>query len=319
MLLQKGLQHMINLLLTGCFPYSSEQINEIIKLGFNVTYHADEKVLVDHPEKFEIVICNGLFLYNDINKFVNLKAIQVTSAGLDRLPLDYIKEKNIILNNARGIYSIPIAEYVIMNILNVLHKNESVYLNVKQKKWIKVRTCQELNEQNVLIVGCGSIGQEIAKRLKAFACNIIGIDTKLFKNDYFSDIKSINELNNYLPWASIVILCCPITEATKGLFDYNRLSLMKETSIIVNIARGELIVEKDLIKILKQRNDFYAILDVFEQEPLNSDNDLWSMDNVIISPHNSFVSTKNNVRMYQKIYDFLLNYYKKIAQMEKNY
>lgn len=302
---------MVNLLLTGCFAYSQQQIKKIEQLGFSVTYHADEKSLIEHPEIYDVVVCNGLFLYNDIHKFVNLKAIQVTSAGLDRLPLEYIKEKNIILNNARGIYSIPIAEYVVMNILNVLHKNELIYLNVKQKKWDKVRTCQELNEQNVLIIGCGSIGQEIAKRLKAFSCNIIGIDTKPFKNDYFSDIKSIDELNDCLPWASIVILCCPITESTRGLFNYDRFSLMNETSIIVNIARGELIVEKDLIKTLKQRKNFYAILDVFEQEPLSNDSLLWNMNNVLISPHNSFVSTKNNIRMYQKIYDFLLDYYKK--------
>lgn len=301
---------MSQLLLTGCFPYSQSQLKEISDLGYQVTYHTDEKSLVENPELYDVVVCNGLFLYNDINNFKNLKAIQVTSAGLDRLPLSYINDKGIKLDNARGVYSVPIAEFTVMNVLNVLHKNELISQNMKGKQWKKVRTCQELCDQNVLIVGCGNIGQEIAKRLHSFSCNIIGVDTNVFSNPYFTEIKSLNKLDELLPWASIVILSCPLNESTKRMFDWNRLSLMKDDSIIVNIARGELIVEEDLIEILKQRPEFFAILDVFEHEPLAIESPLWNLDNAVLSPHNSFVSIKNSKRMYDKILAFLANYLK---------
>lgn len=296
---------MKKLLLTGCFPFTQNQIDEICALGYEVTFHKDEREIVVNPELYDVVVCNGLFLYNDIAKFSNLKAIQVTSAGLDRLPLSYIDDHKIELNNARGVYSIPIAEFVIMNILNVLHENQAIIKNMKDRKWEKVRTCRELFNQNILIVGCGSIGQEIAKRLKAFSCNVIGINPQEVDNSYFDEIKSLDELENLLPWASIVILSCPLNETSKQMMNYRRILLMKDDAILVNIARGELIVEKDLINILKERPQFNAILDVFEEEPLPAESLLWDLPNAIISPHNSFVSIMNNGRMYERIVEFL--------------
>jgi lactate dehydrogenase-like 2-hydroxyacid dehydrogenase len=103
----------MKLLLTGAFKYSQEQLNTIHSLGCEVTFVQDERVPLNiDVSEFEAVVCNSIFLYNDITEFKNLKFIQLTSAGLDRVPLDYIKEKGIKLSSAKGVYSVPMAEWL---------------------------------------------------------------------------------------------------------------------------------------------------------------------------------------------------------------
>src|SRR5690554_6071574 len=110
----------MNILLTGAFNYSKEQFNDIESLGYKITFVQEEREELNiDVSKFEVVVCNSLFMYNDIKKFKNLKVIQLTSAGLDRVPLEYINQNNIKLFNASGVYSIPIAEWTVLKILEV--------------------------------------------------------------------------------------------------------------------------------------------------------------------------------------------------------
>lgn len=110
----------MNLLLTGAFNYSKNQIEKLENLGCDITFVEDERIKLDlDVSKFEAVVCNGLFLKNPIEEFKSLKFIQATSAGLDRMPLEYIYNNSIQLKNARGVYSIPMAEWCICKILDV--------------------------------------------------------------------------------------------------------------------------------------------------------------------------------------------------------
>lgn len=299
----------MKLLLTGAFNYTNEQIEYIKLLGHQIVFVQDEreKLNIDVRD-IEGVICNGLFLYNPIEQFESLKYIQLTSAGLDRVPLDYIKAHGINICNARGVYSIPMAEFALTGILQLIKQSRFFYENQKQTVWEKSRTLGELAGKTAVIVGAGSIGSELAKRLSAFDVNVIGVDITADDRAFFDKVKSFDELNEQLKSADIIILTLPLTDSTKGMFNKSKFDMMKNSAIFVNIARGQLIVESDLIYALENKKISGAVLDVFEQEPLDNNSPLWNMDNVILTPHNSFVGENNSKRMFKLIIENLENF-----------
>lgn len=295
----------MNVLLTGDFKYSEDNIKLLDSLGLKTYFQQQEKDITGNPEKYDAVVCNGLFLYNDIRKFENLKYIQLTSAGLDRVPLDYIKEHNITIKNARGVYSIPMAEWAVLKVLEIYKNSRTFYENQKAHSWIKDRSISELYGKTAAIVGCGSIGLETAKRFNAFGVNITGVDIVKPESEYIDEYINIADLDKALEKSDIVILTLPLTETTYHLFDKERFLHMKSGSILVNISRGQIVCEKDLTAALKNGTVSAAALDVFEEEPLDKASELWDMDNVTVTPHNSFVGGGNNERMFSVIYENL--------------
>ena len=269
----------MKLLLTGAFKYTDEQIEYLKSLGNDIVYVQDERKKINFDvSDIEGVVCNGLFLYNDIRHFKKLKYIQLTSAGFDRVPIDYINEHEIKIYNARGVYSIPMAEFALCGVLQLIKQSRLFYKNQNNHIWEKSRTLGELSGKTVLIVGAGNIGSEVAKRFSAFDASVIGVDITDDDRKYFDKVESI-----------------------RGMFDKSKFDLMKKSSIFVNIARGLLVVESDLINSLKSGDISGAVLDVFGEEPLNENSPLWDMDNVILTPHNSFVGENNNKRMFNVI------------------
>ena len=296
-------------LLTGAFGYTEEQIEYIKSLGYEVTFVQDERVPIEFDvSDIEAVVCNGLFLYTPIEKFKSLKFIQLTSAGLDRVPLDYIKEHNIKILNARGVYSAPMAEFALCGVLQLYKQSRFFYKNQKQHKWEKHRGLLELTDKNVLIVGAGSIGSEVAKRFRAFDANVIGVDLFPSDNPNFKEIHPIDELDNLIKTADIVVLTLPLTSDNEGFFNNEKFCLMKDSSVFVDIARGKLVNQNHLISALEQCKIAGAVLDVFGEEPLEDSSKLWDFDNVIITPHNSFVGENNNKRMFDIIISNLENF-----------
>lgn len=299
----------MKLLLTGAFKCTDEQIEYLKSLGHDIVFFGDEREKLDFDvSDIEGVICNGLFVYNDIEQFRSLKYIQLTSAGFDRVPMDYINQHGIEIHNARGVYSVPMAEFALTGILQLVKQSRFFYENQKQHIWEKSRTLGELAGKTAVIVGAGNIGSEVAKRLKAFDVTVVGIDITTDQRPYFDKIELFNNLDEQLKAADIIVLTLPLTDDTKGMFDKSKFDLMKNSCIFVNIARGQLVVENDLIDALNNKKISGAVLDVFETEPLEKTSPLWDMDNVIITPHNSFVG-QNNKRMFDVIISNLENYF----------
>lgn len=294
----------MKLLLTGAFKCTDEQIEYLESLGHEIVFFGDEREKLDFDvSDIEGVICNGLFVYNDIEQFHSLKYIQLTSAGFDRVPMDYINQHGIEIHNARGVYSVPMAEFVLTGILQLVKQSRFFYENQKQHIWEKSRTLGELAGKTAVIVGAGNIGAEVAKRLKAFDVTVVGIDITTDQRPYFDKIELLNNLDEQLKAADIVVLTLPLTDDTKGMFDKSKFDLMKNSCIFVNIARGQLVVENDLIDALNNKKISGAVLDVFETEPLEKTSPLWDMDNVIITPHNSFVGVGNTERLSKIIFE----------------
>ncbi len=296
----------MKLLLTGAFNYSDEQLSQIESLGYEIMFVQDERVpLQIDVSEIEAVVCNGLFLYNDISQFRSLKFIQVTSAGLDRVPLDYVKKNGIKLFNARGVYSIPMAEWVLLKILEIYKKSRHFYEAQRDHRWDKQRDLLELTGKTASIVGFGDVGTEIAKRLKAFGVHIIGVDIKEIQSDLIDEYCEVNDIEMALDNSDIVILTLPLTDQTRHLINKNRVVAMRDDAVLINVARGGLIDENALIQGLHKGKFLGVALDVFEEEPLLSGSALWNMERVIVTPHNSFVSDKVSDRLFKVIVDNL--------------
>ena len=299
----------MNLLVTGAFNCSSEQIKQLEDIGYNVIFQQDERGgLITDAKCIDAVICNGLFLYHSIEDFTSLKLIQLTSAGLDRVPLEKISERGIELFNARGVYSVPMAEFAVCGVLELYKKFNSFIENQRKHIWAKDRTVRELQGDTVCIVGCGSVGTECAKRFKSFGTTVIGADLVEPQSEYYDEYVPMDRLSETLAKADVVILTLPLTDKTHGMFDKDMFARFKSGAVLVNIARGAVVNEKDLISALESGKLGGAVLDVFENEPLEENSPLWDMENVIITPHNSFVSSKNNGRLFELIMDNLKKY-----------
>lgn len=287
-------------LLTGAFNYSEEQIEKLNSIGCETVFVQDERVKLDiDVDEIEAVVCNGLFLYNDISKFKNLKFIQLTSAGFDRAPMDYIKEHNITIKNARGVYSTPMAEWVVLKILEIYKNTRFFIKNQENKVWEKDRGLLELTGKVVTIVGCGSVGIEVAKRLKAFGCVVNGVGRTQVDSEYVDRFYNMACLDEALMESDVVVLSVALTEETRHLFDMGRFEVMKDQAVLVNVSRGAVVDEADLIEALSRGKFMGVALDVMENEPLGAECELWEFDRVLVTPHNSFVSDRVRDRLFE--------------------
>ena len=299
----------MRILLTGAFAYTKEQIEQIEGLGVKVVFLQQEAdMLPIKADEVDATICNGLFLHHNIEDFTNLKYIQLTSAGFDRVPLEEIKKRGIAINNARGVYSIPMAEWAMGRILE--HYKHFIGFNFSQQKkeWNKDREIKEINGTKSAIIGAGNIGQEVAKRLSAFGSYVTGYDVFLGERPYFNSIHQVNALSSEIGAYDIVVLTAPYTPETHHIISKEIIQNLKSNATFVNIARGGLVDTDALLVALKEHPDLYAALDVFETEPLSKDSPLWDLENVALSPHNSFVSDGNNKRMFDVIFNNLKEY-----------
>ena len=292
----------MKLLITGAWQNAKDHFAEIEKLGHEIVFLQWEKDEIPCSyEDIEGVICNGLFLHHPIERFKNLRYIQLTSAGFDRVPMEYVKSHNIEIHNARGVYSIPMAEFAVCGVLQ-LYKQSSFFMqNQKTHRWEKNRNITELFGKTVCIVGCGSVGTECAIRFKAFGCEIIGVDIAPKEDGYYSQMVEFDKLNDVLPNADVIVLTLPLTDETRFLINRERISQMRSSAILVNIARGAIVDTANLIEAMKKERLGGAVLDVFEEEPLTNTSLLWNLDRVIISPHCSFISDENKNRILQII------------------
>lgn len=294
----------VNLLVTGAWLQAKDYIRLIRECGHSVEFLQHE--VDDLPcssEWVQGIIGNGIFLNHPIECFPNLQYIQLTSAGFDRVPMKYVVEHDIVIKNARGVYSVPMSEFAVAGVLSLYKRQRFFSDNQKKCLWEKRRDLQELFGRTVSILGCGSVGTECAKRFRAFGCKVIGVDSSERKDKNYDFIHSMCAIKHVLSETDIAVVTLPLTADTRHLFNADLFSAMKEDSIIVNIARGAVIDTEALIDALQNKLKG-AVLDVFEDEPLG-DSPLWNMENVIITPHNSFVGDGNNERMSRVILENL--------------
>ncbi|MBZ4662904.1 MAG: D-isomer specific 2-hydroxyacid dehydrogenase [Caloramator sp.] len=291
------------------YDYGRDKMKRIEDLGYEVLIRDENKVVYEKNFKdVEVLVCYNPFSTLDISLMEKLKWIQLSSIGIDQIPKDIVSARRIIVTNNKGGYSIPMGEWIVLKILEMIKNSREFYEKQKQKIWKVDTSILELFNKTVGFIGTGTIAQEAAKRLKGFEVKLIGVNTNGRKLEYFDECYSLNEIKDVVKKCDFVVVSVPLTKETFYLIDKELIENMKDGVYIVNIARGSVINTDALIEAVKKGKIKKAALDVFEEEPLTVESPLWDMENIIITPHNSWVSEMRNERRYNIIYENMKRY-----------
>jgi len=238
--------------------------------------------------------------FDPVVKSKGFNWLQISSAGIDQPIYGKIMARGARVSTGAGTHAEPIAQTAIGALLMLSRGFMSWQPAQRAHKWDALRDARapkDLRGQTMVIVGVGSIGGYTAPIAKALGLKVIGVRRSPRRaDDVVDEIVHPSKLDELLPSTDWLMLCCPLSEETRGLIDARRLALMPKGSHLLNVARGPVVVEKDLIAALTGGHLGGAYLDVFETEPLPTESPLWDMPNVICTPHNSSTSDGNDRR-----------------------
>lgn len=285
---------------------NTKELNQI-KADFNALNHEfvsydtrpsnDEEILKKVVDSDAFILSNLPISENIIESCKNLKMISVAFAGVDHIPVDLCTQKNILVSNAAGYSNHAVAELTIGSAINLLRK-----IN-----WGNQQTRNGLNREGFLggelygktfgIIGLGQIGKEVAHLANAFGCKVLA-HNRSSKNVPNVEFCSLEYL---LKTSDVISLHVPLAKETKHLIRENEIHLMKETSILINTARGPIVDYKFLSKALNNKKIAGAAIDVYEKEPpLEKDHVLFDAPNTILLPHIGY-ATKEAIELRGKI------------------
>ena len=216
-----------------------------------------------------------------------LRWIHWTGAGVDAVLVPELVTSDVILTNSRGVFDRAMAEYVLGLILCFAKRFPETTRHQVQQLW-QHRLSELIIGRRVLVVGVGSIGREIARMLTCAGLHVEGVGRRArASDDDFLTVHAQKDLNAVLPEADYVVIVVPLTDETRGFFGAAQLGAMKPTARLINVARGAVLDESALVKALADGRIAGAALDVTAIEPLPADSPLWSISEVIVSPHMS--------------------------------
>ncbi|MGG3575353.1 D-2-hydroxyacid dehydrogenase [Bacillus gobiensis] len=271
------------------------------------------------PEStMDVSDCEVLFtlgLHDNLNilkKAPNVKWVHSVSVGLDAMLHEEILSNDVIITNSKGCTSVPIAEHTIALITSFARGIPMMIKNQMNKEWASL-PLTDLSYSTVGIIGYGEIGFEIAKRCKALGMGVIGCRKnpgKRRENEPADSVVGMDRVDEVLSQSDFIVLALPSTKETQSFLNKKRLSKMKKDSFLINIGRGNTVVENDLIEFLSDGRIAGAALDVFEVEPLPKDHPFWELENVIVSPHNAY----NSARHHDRVMDLFLQNLKRYSE-----
>jgi len=236
-----------------------------------------------------------------IRRAKKLRWIQVGHVGVEGLMFPELANSDIVLCNARGTTGVNIAEHVMALILAFARTLNITIRRQQEKVWEKRVNMPvlEIAGDTLGIIGLGSIGLQVAKRARAFDMRILAVDpTQTYKPDDVESLWRLDRLHGMLSQSDFVAICCPLTPETEGMMGAPEFRAMKETAFLINIARGRIVKQDELVQALQAGEIAGAGLDATDPEPLPQDSPLWEMQNVIITPHHAGQSPKAPARVF---------------------
>jgi phosphoglycerate dehydrogenase-like enzyme len=213
-----------------------------------------------------------------------LRWVHIASAGVDTMMFDEFRDSDVVLTNSRGIFDGAIAEYV-LGVILMFAKDFAGSLRYQAAGQWRHRETERIAGRTALVVGTGPIGRAIARLLRAAGLQVVGIGRRERPDPDFGQVYA--DLHAHLQGADFVVCAAPLTDQTRGMFDASAFAAMAPTARFVNVGRGDHVVTADLEKALSDGQIAGAVLDVFDTEPLPEGSALWSMPNVMVSPHMS--------------------------------
>lgn len=317
--------------LVSSVPLDDEQKSRINAITPNLEIHCPKDL--KNARTFDAIDEHTAILYGfrvpkDILKVApNLEWVQIMGAGIDRLKDAPIMKSDITITNASGISATPIAEYVVGTILGHYRWILEAYRAQREKNWGSQddvsRVSKELRGRTIGILGYGAIGREVARLAKPFGTKILALKrsaSKVQDDDYVipgtGDPKgklpdafyTPDQLNELLPQCDIVVLAVPSTNATYHMLGLDEFRVMKKGAYLINIARGNVIDEDAFIEFMKTDHLSGAALDVFNKEPLPEDSPLWTLKNVLVTPHISGASRAHLRKTFELFLENLHRY-----------
>ncbi|GHO43629.1 D-2-hydroxyacid dehydrogenase [Ktedonospora formicarum] len=300
------------------FPFSPEAQQRLSEAaGSTIRYIGDSDELRESLREVEI-LCAYWLPANWRKLAPNLRWLQASGAGVDGLRLSGIlaSESGVRVTTAVGIHAITIGEYVFASMLMynrtwpAMVRLQDRHLWPRSANWYKLGG-RELAEQTLGIVGLGSIGRRVAHLGKAFGMRVLATKRTVNANQSEENIDQlypISQLHDMLHQCDYVVLAVPLTAESEHLIGEAELHAMREHTYLVNVARGRVIDERALITALREGWIGGAGLDVTEEEPLPADSPLFSLPNVILTPHISGESVHYNKRLSELFADNLRRY-----------
>ncbi|HEX3998600.1 MAG TPA: D-2-hydroxyacid dehydrogenase [Pirellulales bacterium] len=223
--------------------------------------------------------------WDEVVRGRRLRWIQSSAAGLDHCLVPSVVESEIIVTSASGVLADQVAEHTVA-LLTGLLRSLPVFFRAQQKKEYIRRPTSDLHGKTIGIVGLGGVGRRVAEVLAPFKTRILATD--MFPVDRPPHVESLwpaDRLHDLLRLVDVLILSVPLTDQTRWMIDARRLAMLKPGAVLMNVARGQLIVEADLVGALDSGHLSGAGLDVAAEEPLPAASRLWDLPNVIVTPH----------------------------------
>ena len=247
----------------------------------------------------DIIVCWYL-PHGSLSWAPRLKWVQAWSAGTDGIRPSGVFEAGIPVTNLSGVHAVPIAEHVLMMMLMLARDSKAFEEGARGRQWLASDDVSELYEKTVGVVGLGNIGSRVARVCRGLDMSVIAtrrtVPAQRSNVQGVDELLSTSELPFLLEQSDFVVLSCPLTPETRGLIGERELRAMKPTAYLINIARGEIVDEPALKRALKEGWIAGAGLDVFWNEPLEQDSELWEMPNVVMTPHMANTSPREEAR-----------------------
>lgn len=252
-------------------------------------------------QEIDVLVVSGAWDDSLLDNAVRLKWIQSIGVGYNQFPLAELQRRGIRLTNAVGVNARAVSEHALALMLAMTRRLPEARDNQHHKHWRPMISAplqreDELGGKTLGIVGLGAIGNRLATFGKAFDMCVIGTKGNPATYQGMADVVwTPDHLGELLETADFVVLCCPLTPETTGLIDASALRRMRSSAYLINVARGPVVVEPELIAALQAGEIAGAALDVTIDEPLAPDSPLWEMPNVLITPH-----TGGETSLYEK-------------------
>ncbi len=214
-----------------------------------------------------------------------LRWIQSSAAGMDHCLVPPVVESDVAVTSASGVLSDQVAEHTLA-LLTAFFRSLPTFFLAQQKREFIRRPTGDLTGKTVGIVGLGGVGRRLADVLRGFRTRTLAVDLfPVDRPDSVDELWPADRLPDLLAEADVVVLCLPLNDSTRGLFDASVLGQMKPGALLANMARGPLVVTDALVEALEAGRLCGAVMDVTDPEPLPVESPLWAMPNVIITPH----------------------------------
>ena len=259
--------------------------------------HLSEEETIEELSGADAVIAGGeCFTPTILEGLPKLRVIARSGVGYDRVDVAAATERGVVLTITPTANFECVAEHAIGFLFAVFRETLVSDAHARAGRW-PMQPLRAVRGSTLGIVGLGRIGRAVAIRAKALRMTVIA--TEKYPDDAFLSEHGIElvDLDPLLERSDVVSLHCPLNEETTGLFDRNVFAKMKPGSVLINTARGQLVVEKDLYEALRSGHLSAVGLDVFEEEPPSSDNPLFTLENCVFSPHNGGVDNLSNCDM----------------------